>query len=245
MPLYLGTNQVAPTKISDNKYGWIGPDAQYVGKLYEWSGTLNDTTYSTFAASSTPTSSQTILTSASSVANFTIPDRTQEAYYVLTRWGMNFVYNSGATMIATPVSYSFAGIYDYYNYPNNTEMLNGLSTFSSYTSATLYTMNCLQYYNTSGTLTWNQVGYGPAYCNSSASWSTSISGNRVTVNLNRPAVSARCSASYFATDRISEINTAQSTIKCRLDLFKGPIQYEEIQRKYRLLTDIHNNNWNF
>lgn len=66
---------------------------------------------------------------------------------------MNFVYNNGATMIATPVSYSFEGIYNYFNYPSNAELLNGSSTFSSYTSANLYSFYCLKYYNTSGTLT--------------------------------------------------------------------------------------------
>lgn len=66
---------------------------------------------------------------------------------------MNFVYNSGATMIATPASYSFESIYNYYNYPNNAEMLNGSSIFSSYTFASLYSYYCLRYYNTSGTFT--------------------------------------------------------------------------------------------
>ena len=245
MPLYLGTNQVAPTKISDNKYGWIAPDTQYVGKLYEWNGTLNDTTYSTFAASSTPTSSQTILTSASNVANFTIPDRTQETYYVLTIWDMNFVYNSGATMSAAPVRYTYMGIYDYYNYPSSAEIINGSTVYSMYTTGPICSLYYLKYYNTSGVFTTQQTNYGPAYSTSQSSWSTTASGNSVTVNLNRPVVSARCHSSYFATDRISEINTAQSTIKYRLDLFKGPIQYDLLRGRYSLLMNIYDNNWNF
>ena len=241
MSLYLGTNEICPTKISNDTYGWLGPDTKYVGKLYEWTGTLSDTTYSSWDPSTT---AGTVLSALSNVASFEISDRTVETAYVVCRWDMNFVYNSGATMTATPLRYSFASVYSYYNYPNNLSQYQD-GNYTAYSSTSLISCYYLQYYNTSGTLTGGNTSYGPAYTTSAPSWSTSTSGDKVTVTLNRQALSARCSSSYFSTDRASEINVSQSTLKCRIDLFKGPIEHELYHHRYSLITDIYNNNWNF
>lgn len=240
MAMYLGSNEVAVTKISDNTYGWLGGNVQYLGKIYEWNGTLNDTRYSSWTPS---TSTSTILSSQSSVAQFTIPDRTQETYYVITRWGMDFAYNSGTTMTYAPINYAFAGVSSYYNYPSShVEVISGdYSGFSSYPIAS---QSYLWYYNSSGTLTGGAVNYGPAYSNAQTSWAISVSGNSVTVVLNRPLISARCSTTYFTTARAANIDTANSTIKCRLDLFKGS-RDDLATHRYRLITDIYNDNWDF
>lgn len=100
----------------------------------------------------------------------------------------------------------------------------------------------LFYYNSSGTLTYTSNSYGPAYSTTGITVSTSTSGNQVTLNFTRPALSAKCSTSYFTTDRAANIDTANSTIKYRIDVFKGPINGGAVTRRYRLITDIYNDN---
>lgn len=241
MAMYLGSNEVAVTKTSDNTYGWLGAGVEYVGKLYEWNGTLDDTTYSSWTPSTTQS---TILASQSNVAQFTIPDRTQETYYVITRWGMDFAYNSGTTMTYAPIQFASTSINLYYIYPGNcAQYISG--DFSSFSNTSMVSYYYLVYYNSSGTLAGIQNIYGPAYSNSAASWSASPSGNSVTVTLNRPVVYARCSASYFTTGRAADIDTTNSTIKYRLDLFKGPTDNFWTHGRYRLTSDIIRDNWDF
>lgn len=240
MAMYLGSNEVAITKTSDDTHGWLGAGVEYVGKLYEWNGTLDDTTYPSWTPSTTQS---TILASQSKVAQFTIPDRTQETYYVMTRWGMEYTYNSGTTMTYAPINFSYAGVNLYYNYPGNyAEYISG--DFSSFSNTSLVSYYYLVYYNSSGQLAGIQNTYGPAYSNSSANWKVSSpSGNSVTVTLNRPAVYARCNTSYFTTARAADIDTTNSTIKYRLDLFKGPTDNFWTHGRYRLVSDVFQNNW--
>lgn len=225
---------------SSGPYGWLGGGVEYVSKLYEWNGTLDDTTYSSWTPSTT---SGTILAAQSEVAQFTIPDRTQETYYVITRWGMDFAYNSGTTMTYAPTKFASTSVNLYYNYPGTyIQYMSG--DYSSFSNTTLCNYHYLQFYNSSGNPTGSNITYGPAYSSTSATWSTSVSGNSVTVTLSRPAISARCSTSYFTTDRAADIDTTNSTIKYRLDLFKGP-RDDVITHRYKLLSDIFNNNWDF
>ncbi len=240
MSMYLGGNLVAPTKLSNDAYGWIGTDVEYVGKLYEWNGTLGDTTYSSWTPS---TSTGTVLASASNVASLTIPDRTKETYYFLGRWGINFAYNSGTSMTYAPTKWTAAGLYEFYNYPSNiAQYLSG--EYPNYSSMSAFVQYILFYYNSSGTLNYSSNSYGPAYSTTGITVGMSTSGNQTTLNFTRPALSAKCSTSYFTTDRAADIDTANSTIKYRIDVFKGPINGGAVTHRYRLITDIYNDNWN-
>ena len=238
MGMYLGENPVAITKISNDTYGWLGSDVTYAGKLYEWNGTLDNTSYSTWTPSTTETE---ILAAQTSVANFTLPDRREESAYILTRWDVNVAYNSGATMTAAPVRYTCIDLRVSYSYPSsltNYQSENYNLDNASNLGNTLYQ---LQYYNTSGSLTSSSSSYGPAYSNSGASWSYSNTGNQLTVTLNRPAIKARCSTTSFSTARASEVNTTNTTIRYRLDLFKGPAD-NPVKHKYGLIMNIWNDN---
>lgn len=226
---------------SSGPYSWTGSnDAQYVDKIYDWIGTLDDTTYPSWTPSTT---AKTILATTSGVASFTIPDRTKESYYLVARWGMNFEYNSGTTMTYAPVRFVCFSLQAYYQYPSNySQYLSG--EYTAYSNTTLLNGYYLVYYNSSGTLTGATNAYGPAYVTSAPSWTTAISGNSVTVTLNRLALFARCNTSYFTTDRAADIDTANSTIRCRYDILKGPAE-NFYNGRYRKIADILNDNWDF
>jgi len=242
MGVYLGSNKVGLNELykMENKYGWLGSDVTYAGKLYEWNGTLNDTTYSSWTPS---TSAYTILVPTSNVASFTIPDRTAETCFVLTRWFMDFAYNSGTTMTCAPVSWCYAGIQAYFNFPPVGDISQYESgEYSSYSTASVDTLYLLKYYSSSGTLSTYNGAYGPAYSTSNASFTPAVSGNTVNVSLSRPTVSARCNNTYFTTARAADIDTTNSTIKYRLDLFRAPRPTIREQH-YRMITNMLNNNW--
>ena len=160
---------------------------------------------------------------------------------MLARWGTNCAYNSGATLTNMPIKWAYTSLSVYYQYPASTydQVMSG--NYTSYSNASLIYGGYLLYYNSSGTATAASTSYGPAY-SISPTWTTSTSGDTVTVTLNRPAISARCSSTYFATARKTEISSINSTIKYRLDLFKGTRDDIKTYGQYKLITDICNNN---
>ena len=154
---------------------------------------------------------------------------------------MNFEYNSGATLTNMPIKWAYASLSVYYQYPSSTydQIMSG--DYTAYSNTSLVYGGYLLYYSSSGTASAASASYGPAYSTGSA-WTTSTSGDTVTVTLNRPAISARCQTTYFATARKTEISSTNSTIKYRLDLFKGTRDDIKTHGQYKLITDICNNN---
>lgn len=241
MALYLGENQVSPIIMTNNPYGWLNPEAKYVGKLYEWNGTLDDTTYSSWTPSTT---AGTILAAVSDVATYTISDKTIENAYFISQWNITPAYDSGTSMVSAPTNFVFIGIQYYYNCPANySEYFSG--NYTSYSTRALDSAYWLAYYNSSGTLSSGSVSYGPAYTTTATSYPSVSSGNSVTVSMNRPALSARCSDTYFSTSTAAAIDTTHSTINYRIDVFKGAIEENVGTNRYRLMTAALNGNYGF
>ena len=153
---------------------------------------------------------------------------------------MNFAYNSGTTMTYAPIKYAAGGLYEGYLYPSNVSQYNS-GQYSSFSSTAILSYYYLQYYNSSGVLSGGSQLYGPSYTSTTLSYSTSVNGNARTYNFNRPALSARCSTTYFTTDRAANIDAANSTLKYRIDVFKGPVD-GFYNHRYKFITDICNNN---
>lgn len=241
MALYLGTNEVCPTKISNNTYGWLGPDVEYVGKLYEWSGTMNDTTYSSWTPSTTST---TVLAAVSNVESITF-DKTEYTYYMVGGWDNNFVYNTGTTLTIAAKHFVSAYVYNTYVYPSSYSSYTQ-NIFDNFTTTSLHGSYYLEYYNSSGALAGASATYGPAYTSTGVTTTISSSGNNITIKFSRPALSARCSTTYFSTDVAANLNLTSSTLKYRLDIFRQPAEYTSVSTKvYHMLADKLNNNFGF
>lgn len=245
MALYLGSNQITPVIMAskDNPYAWLNPEAEYKGKIYEWNGTLDDTTYSSWSPS---TKAGTILSSSSNVVQYTISDRTVENAYFIGQWNIDFNYKSGVTPIKIPKKYCFVTITYYYLSPGSyPRTITG--EYTSYTFGTLNSTGLyyLVYYNSSGDLNGGSVSYGPAYTTASLDMTTSVSGNSVECRLARPALYARCSNTYFPTSKAADIDTTHSTINFRIDAFKGNAENNISTSTYRLLTAAFNDNYGF
>lgn len=241
MTMYLGSNPVAITNISSNKYDWLGPNIENLGTIYEWTGTLDDTSYAGWTPSTT---ASIILPSQSNVTTITIPDRTTNTYYIVARRHMTFAYDGNETSAALPTSFSRVGVYMHYNSPTPGVVSQYISgEYDSYSSVLTDMHSTLVYYNTSGTLTANSISYGPAYTTTSGILSiSSTTGNQVIFSYASPDLNARCDTSYFSIENAACVDTTNSTIKYRLDLLKGPIDNAYTQR-YRWVTGMLNDNW--
>lgn len=239
MSMYLGGNLVAPTKISNNTYGWLGPNVEYVGKLYEWNGTMADTTYADWTPS---TSSATILSSVSSAFTFTRDATDTSSYYLVGGWDNKFVYNSGTTLQAASTHFVSMGVYTIYpTFNNYSSYIN--STFDTWSSRSTMSFYYLEYYNTSGNLTGQAISYAPAYNTTSISMQSS---NNTTYNFYRPSLSARCSSTYFSTSVAPQLDLTASTLNYRIDVFKRPSETNCMESElYSLLSDKLKNNYGF
>ena len=152
MAMYLGSNEVAVTKISqDSPYDYLGTNAKYLGKAYEWNGKLSDTTYSSWDPSTT---SMTILNAADGLATFNIPDGNSKCYFVLERFFTEVAFISGATLANTTAHFMYSGFQIHYRYPSTAQIaFTDWNNWTSATNTSLAGKYHTQYYNTQGVLT--------------------------------------------------------------------------------------------
>ena len=194
-------------------YPWFGPNTV---KDYTKTITINlkdDTSWDSWTASTTATS----ILAAPTTNDFSYTyDFTQYAIFVVSQAITSYVYNSGATKKAIPISFGQFYVQYYWGVPT----LTG-DTFGSVivTSASDYR---LIYYNTSGNKSMTQSSYG-AYFSSMPTITTSKSGNNYILGVKRSSIIAKCSSSYFAVSRKADINSANTNVVITFDVYKTPI----------------------
>lgn len=203
---------------------WMGDNCTLLNNsLFSQDIKLSATSYGSWTASTT---AGTILDAQNGTV--TKIDLENYEYYIEWTWCIDLKQNDGATMKAMPdrtygVFYqvvhkrpyglaSFETEADTYNY------CTSMFTSSQYNI----------YYNTSGTHTWTTTMYG-VYCTNTAGTLSSTSSLTPNLTPKSPAITARCNKSYFATDRKTEIDSANSTIKVvgklyRVDRDSSPLK---------------------
>lgn len=215
MSLRLG-NTLIPTvaiKTSGNDttvdtWNWMGKNPV---KLYETTATkvyLKDTNYSSWTPS---TSASTIV--ASSTQNIPSANPNNYDYVTIIIFHAHFDYTTlpaNTYILDNYQTYSYT--YGFYvgsktQYESHTATSNGGSS---------YTSGGAHYYNSSGTESYLSSGtlYG-VYTNS-----PSMSRNTDYVRLTIPAISARCSTSYFSTDAAAAVNQNTSYYEVKYEVWR-------------------------
>lgn len=214
---------------------WMGEEPTVVNSsFYSDSYLLGSTSYSGWTGSTT---AKAIVASA---AAGTFVASSMNTYEYLINWQMDVAVTlkSTATKKAIPIRET-ANVYQLVTRrPNSLTNITN-DNFNGNTVYTFFTAPYLQYWNTSGTSTYtwsNSYGfYGtvqtPTFSNSTA--------DSPTVTIKTPIWYARCSASYFATGRVGDVDQTTTTLKrtCKIYRVKKGTAPREV---YEGLVDIIN-----
>lgn len=215
---------------------WMGEEPTVVNSsFYSDSYLLGSTSYSSWTGSTT---AKAIV---ASKAAGTFVASSMNTYEYLINWQMDVAVTlkSTATKKAIPIRET-ANVYQLVTRrPNSTANITN-DNFNGNTAYTFFTAPYLQYWNTSGTSTYtwsNSYGfYGtvqtPTFSNSTA--------DSPTVTIKTPIWYARCSASYFATGRVGDVDQTATTLKrtCKIYRVKKGTAPREV---YEGLVDLINN----
>ena len=215
-----GTAQYNETQF----HTWMGDNCTLLNNnLFSQDIKLSATSFDSWTASTT---AGTIL--AAQNGTVTKIDLENYEYYIEWTWCIDLKQNEGATMKAMP-DRTYGVFYQVVH-----QRPYGLASFETeadtYNYCTvLFTSSQYNiYYNTSGTHTWTTTMYG-VYCVNTAGTLSSTSSLTPNLTPKSPAITARCNASYFATARKAEIDSANTTIKVvgklyRVDRDSSPIK---------------------
>ena len=214
-------------------WSFLGDDAEFMEKVCDQEIALEDTSFPTWAASTTAAA---ILATAN-VKTF-VADMMNYEY--LIRWRVRFdaAYNDGATLKAIPYKELIEAYQAIFRRPNSLATIAS-DSFVGNSCVTLYTAPLNVYYNTNGALAYTfSVSYGIYGAVAAATFSSSTAASP-TVTIKRPTLNARCSSTYFATGRKSEIDTENSKFHIVGELYRVKVG-SALRKIYEGLVDLYN-----
>jgi len=209
------TAYVNGSKITGTKtFSPWGDDWELVKEFTDITGNLkDDTTFNSWTASTTAGT----LLSGPTFGTFTATDLTQYEYVILYDCGLCLKYNAGATLKVMPHTYSFIYTVLIHRHPTSLTGWRGNTwTTNSYSGTSNY---YLAYYKSDGTETIAATTYG-VYFTSTAPTLSSTSSASPTITVKSPNVVARCSTTYFATARKTEIDSENSKFFSRARVYR-------------------------
>lgn len=209
--LYLADGSAA---IGTYLYNWMGDDAEFVSKVYESQFALADTLFATWTPSTTAKAIQATQTASTFSASMT-------EYEYLIRWRVRFdaAYNEGATLKAQ-VFCECAELWQVLMRRPNSLANLAAENFAGNACLTYFSAPLNVYYSTAGTKTYTySISYG-IYPSVTAATFSSSTANAPTVTIKTPAINARCSSTYFATARASELDQSNSIVKIVGELYR-------------------------
>lgn len=194
------------------------PEPEFVQQIYD-SGeiALEDTLFNGWTPSTT---AKTIKSTAN---GSTFSGHFDEYEYIL-KWETSFqaVYNAGATLKAQ-VYWEGADQYQVLcKRPNSFANIQA-DNWNGNVCNTYFTVPFIRYYNSSGSLTYTHaISYGIYPALTAATFASSTN-DVTTVTPKCPAMTARCSTTYFATARASELDQAESKFRIIGKLYRYKI----------------------
>lgn len=200
---------------SVSNFGWdmsgplayLGVDAKHLGKVFEKSYKLKDTAYDTWAGSTT---AKVIVTSETLSPTVAL-DMEKYEYFLMWLFKYKAAFNQGATLKVTPDVEAQSIYQSIFKRPSSLANVDS-ENFNGNTVLTLYTAPYMCYYNSSGvkTLNWS-ASYG-FYAGATAPTFSSSTSDTPTLTIKTPTISSRCSTTYFATGRVSEVDKNATTM---------------------------------
>lgn len=215
-------------------YSSLGDNAEFIRETYNYQVALKNTSYNGW----TPSTTAKTIVSAKNADTFTAD---MENYEYLLRWRFTYnpVYAEGTTLLAAPEK-EYSEIWQaIIKRPSNlTNMAE--ANFNGNTCVTLFTAPILVYFKTDGTRTYTfSTSYGVYPTVTAATFSNSTS-NTPTVTIKSPAITARCSATYFSTEMAGAVEQDDSIVKVKGEFYRAKTG-TLARYVYGHLVDIYNN----
>ena len=197
------------------------PEPEFVQQIYD-SGSikLSATSYPSWTPSTTASDIRATANGTAFYGHF-------DQYEYILKWEYRFnaVTVSGATLKAQ-LLYEGADQYQVLcKRPSSWANIQA-GNWNGNTCNTYFTVPFMRYYNTSGTLTYtHSISYGIYPALTAATFASSTA-DITTVTPKCPKVSARCSATYFATTRAPQLDQDESTLSIVGKLYRYKIPGE-------------------
>lgn len=194
---------------------WMGPDAEYMGQIYEHTYPLDQTTYPSW----TPSTSAKAIKATTTAGTFQA-DMENHEYLLRWRVEIDVALKEGATKKVQVERYCASFWQSIHRRPYGFDKIEAEDYNYNYCTNLITSSSYLSYYNSSGARTWTTgISYG-IYAAPTAAAFSSTGADNPTVTIKTPTINARCSTTYFATARAAEVDQANTTIHIRGDLYR-------------------------
>lgn len=196
------------------KWSYLGAAAEKVSNFADYSVALKDTDFNTWTPSTTAKAilaSETFGTFSADVANYD--------YVIKWTFWTDLKYNAGATMKVMPYKQRSITLFNTYRRPRYYSDFQA-ETLNYNLISTADKVSAILYYNGSGTLTPQNTGSYGFYATADTPSLSSTTASTITITIPRPTLYARCSTTYMATARASEIDQTNSKLYLRCEVFR-------------------------
>lgn len=198
-------------------WNYIGDGAEFVSEIYpKTTVLLKDTAFNGWTPSTT---AKTIVSSSTLSGKAFTADFTQYEYLLRWRWSVDVAYASGATLkaqIYRPCGEVWQVVC---KRPSSLANISSAS-FSGNACITYYTAALLSYYSSSGSMTYTWSATYGLYASVTACTFASSTADSTTVTPKTPQWNARCSTTYMATARASELDQDNTKLIMRGELWR-------------------------
>ena len=209
---------------------------EFVSEIYNHTFNLSDdTNYDTWTA----TTSATAIMATANIGTF-VADMENYEYLLWWKIGIDVKTLNSATLKALPIWEGMDAVQSVFRRPNSLGTLaSGHKAGNS--CVTQSTAPLLTYYDSSGALKYtysNSYGLYGAVQTATFSSATSLT---PTVTVKRPTFNTRCSSTYFATGRKTQIDSDNTNFKMVCNLYRIPIKQYCQTKLYEGIVDSYNN----
>lgn len=166
-----------------------------------------------------PSATATSIKATTNLGTITSPSLDQYEYVLHTVFESNTQYASGTTLNAAVVRQIFDIVQTVYRKPSTRTNLASSTDNYNYCT-TLFTAPFMEYYNTTPAITMAWTGSYGIYCAATAATFSSSTSTSATITVRSPVFYARCNDSYFTTTMASAVDQANSSIKCKVEVYR-------------------------
>lgn len=236
LPLTIAQMDAAVDGISTfDALSWLGEGAELVATYDKESTLLSSTTYASWSPSTT---AKTIKSDATA-GTYTI-DTANYDYLIRWQFYCEPVYNGSQTNTARfikTVQEIYQGVFRRPSTLANIASLND----SANVCQTINTPSLMEYYNGSGshTFTWS-ASYG-IYSSAAAATFASSTATSTTMTVKRPAISARCSTTYFSTSNAGKVDQSSTYFHTKGYLYRVKKNKLIAYNQYHNVCSVFNN----
>ena len=195
---------------------------------------LEDTGFNTW----TPSTTAKTIQSTSTLGTITSPDLDNYEYAIKTVFESNTAYASGTTLNAAVVRQIIEIVQICQRKPSTlTNMGTGTDNYNY--CATFYTAPWMEYYDTTQAHKMAWTGSYGFYPTATAATFSSSTGANATITIKAPAYTARCYKSYLTEAMAAAVDKTNSTIKCKVYVYRYKKAGSMMYRMYREIVDLY------